>query len=279
MRNLKTTMLYLIAVLVFFYNIERVDITTQDVINIQSYVYILVTLVVLATLMFPVLAKYGRVKGLIAWLTIYAIVKVWFYSSSLPFIGTGNIYLVMIEVLFISLAWLVSLNLAETVIDIEDTYNNLFFLGDEEHIKIYQNSENLIKSEVYRSRRFNIPLSVLCLDVDKSAIAIGSNKTMEEIQQRLLKRSSIVYMANQIAQHLRKSDNLLVDIKGQRLYILSPGTDSSGIKSLEEKINVVSKNDLGIQMRIGAATFPDEANTFDDLLQVVSINKNNGAHE
>ena len=129
MRNIRNSTVVAIILLAFFYNIERIDISTQNFINLQSYVYVLVTLAILSIIAFPELTKFGFIRGVAAWTVIYIVVKFIFYPESVPFWGQGNLYLAIIELALLVTALYAGYRLATSIYDVEMTINNLLFFG------------------------------------------------------------------------------------------------------------------------------------------------------
>jgi hypothetical protein len=267
MRNIRYTILGLIFVLAFFYNIERLDADVQNLINLQTYVYILVTILVLVPITFPKIIKIRFIYGLAGWLSIYALVKIIFYPENIPYFGTGDIYLMITEVSLIFMAFAVSYQLAIYVQDIETTLETMMLFGSQKRIKELRKSEDLIKSEFYIGRRYNIPLSLMSLELDEESVSVVFSKTIQEMQQRLSNRYAILHVSRVLRNHLRGSDNLLVDLENQRLCLLSLGIDSTGAEKLREKVMEISENELGVKIKSSSASFPEDALTFEGLLE------------
>lgn len=268
MRNIRNSTVIAIILLAFFYNIERVDVNTHNLFNLQSYVYVLVTLAVLSIVAFPEMTKFGFFRGAMAWTLIYIVVKFIFYPENVPFWGQGNLYLAIIEVALLITALYAGYRLATSIYDIEMTINNLLFIGQNEKIIKLQDAEDLIKAEFYKGRRFSLPLSLLSMEIDSNSVALLMSKTIEEMQQRLLNRYGIVHLTKVLRKYLRRSDNVFVDLENQRLCILSFGTDEKGIELIAEKLKGTFQNELGVNVFIGNATFPDEGRTFEGLLNI-----------
>ncbi|NIV11988.1 MAG: hypothetical protein GWN62_12165 [Aliifodinibius sp.] len=267
MRNIRYTILGLILVLAFIYNIERLDTDVPNVINLQTYVYILVTVLVIVPIAYPKIINLGVFYGLVGWLAIYFIIKIVFYPENIPYFGSGNIYLMVTELSLIFMTYVVSYQLTNYVKDIETTLETMMLFGVQKQIKELHKSEDFIKSEFYIGRRYNIPLSLLALELDDESVAVVFSKTIQEMQKRLSNRYAILHLTKVLRNHLRGSDNLLVDLENQRLCVLSFGTDSTGIKKLREKVMNISENELEVKIFSGLASFPEDAQTFEGLLE------------
>lgn len=258
----------LIFILAFIYNVERLEINAHEFINIESYVYIVITIAILIIITFPRLTKYGFLGGLAAWASLYILVKLIFYPENVPFIGQGNFYLTIIEMSLYLSALFIAYQLAKNIYDIETTFNNLLFFGDKEKIINLQDADDLIKAELYRGRRFELPLSLLSIEFDSNSVVMVLSKTIEEMQQRILDRYAIVHLTKILKKYVRRSDTVLVDLENQRICLLSLGMDAEGIEQMGEKMREISQDELGVKVCYGTATFPDEASTFEGLLNI-----------
>jgi hypothetical protein len=58
----------------------------------------------------------------------------------------------------------------------------------------------------------------------------------------------------------------LEDRKNERFIIICPEVDQAGASFLAEKVCTVIERNLGVDVRCGAASFPDMALTFEELI-------------
>jgi GGDEF domain-containing protein len=89
---------------------------------------------------------------------------------------------------------------------------------------------------------------------------------LKSIQHDLLKRFTSARVGQIIDDRIRQTDLVLKD-HARRYVILCPETVSEHASMLAERISRAIAERTGLRMLWGVATFPDDALTFEDLLQ------------
>jgi PleD family two-component response regulator len=127
-------------------------------------------------------------------------------------------------------------------------------------------SENQrIKIELTRSRRYHRPLSVVVIETE-SEDEKTTREMLKSIQQDLLSRFSAARVGQIIDDRLRQTDLVLRDHRG-RFIVVCPETDFANAALLAKRISQAIKERTNMGVLWGVAAFPEEALTFDDLLQ------------
>jgi PleD family two-component response regulator len=122
-----------------------------------------------------------------------------------------------------------------------------------------------IKIELTRSRRYHRPLSVAVIEVESEAEKI-TREMLKSIQYDLLSRFTTARVGQIIDDRIRQTDLVLRDQKG-RFIVLCPETDLPSAMLLAKRISQAIKERASLGVLWGVAAFPDEALTFEDLLQ------------
>jgi hypothetical protein len=131
----------------------------------------------------------------------------------------------------------------------------------------YDKAGDEIAKEFIRSRRYNIPLSVLVIKLDPEAIKASRDNAMEEMILSLMTRYTANSLVRVLDKELRRTDLIIEQPRRNRIILLFPQTDAPGSKVMATRIGKLSEEHLGISLSCGYATFPDEAITFEELLQ------------
>jgi hypothetical protein len=127
-------------------------------------------------------------------------------------------------------------------------------------------SENQrIKIELTRSRRYHRPLSVLVIQTE-SETEKTAREMQKSVQYDLSSRFSSARVGQIIDDRIRQTDLVLRDYKG-RFIVLCPETDLSSASLLAGRIAQAVQERTNLRVLWGTAAFPEEALTFDDLLQ------------
>jgi GGDEF domain-containing protein len=121
-----------------------------------------------------------------------------------------------------------------------------------------------IKVELTRSRRYHRPLSVVIIQLETEAEKI-TREMLKSVQHDLLSRFSTARVGQIIDDRIRQTDLVLKDYKG-RFVVLCPETDLPSANLLGQRIAQAVEERISLHVLWGAAAFPEEALTFDDLL-------------
>jgi hypothetical protein len=121
-----------------------------------------------------------------------------------------------------------------------------------------------IKIELTRSRRYHRPLSLMVIETE-SEDEKTTRENLKSIQQDLLSRFTSARVGQVIDDRIRQTDLVLRDQRG-RFIVLCPETDLPNATLLAKRISQAIKETTSMGVLWGVAAFPEEALTFDDLL-------------
>jgi GGDEF domain-containing protein len=266
MRKLRTMLFFFLLILCLFLNIERIDIGGQtDVVNIQSFVYVLGAIAVLSTVWLPEIWRPN--DGLLVgfWLVVYIILKGVIFNTR-PIVGGIHTYITITEIAFLVLILLMVYRVSKYIYDLEETVATVT-LGDvSDRVKRMDQAEKDIAKELARSRRYDTPLSVLVMKVHPETTQFEIHQTAEEILQGMIKRYTSNRLIRLLDRDLRRSDLVLERPKDDQIVVLLPETSAEGIAVLTNRIQSIVNLHLGLSVSYGYACFPKDAITFDDLL-------------
>jgi GGDEF domain-containing protein len=287
MIHLRRSVVFLILALTVFFNIEKVSqrvlraaaTTTTGVtapnstpisegINIQTFVYILGTLAVVSVLTIPPLWRAGVGVSLTVWLMLYAIAKLvvnqldWY-----DILGGNNAYLLFTEVGLLALLIWRARHVARLLHDFEEAVSNITFADVSRRVKKLDEAEEDIQLELIRSRRHHHPLTVMVVEPESDSIQVALNRTIQEVQRAMMSRYVITGLARVVSGQLRRTDLVIDQREKNRFIIISPDTSFANCQMLADRIQAAAAVQLGVIVSCGVASFPDEALTFDELVQ------------
>lgn len=255
-----------------FFNLERIDIGGENALDIQTFVYIIAFIAAFSVMIFPNLWRPNVVFGYILWLGIYLVIKYWFNPNERAIFGDINTYITITEIAMLTLTIMLTHNLAVHLYDAEETIKRILMVGFSRRIKSLEEAKEEIDLELYRSRRNQQPLSVVVLEVADEDANVILNQTVEEIIKSTRKHYIYMSLARVVRRALRRTDMLLHQTSSGRLILIGPETSAKDATHLIEKIKMVAKNELNISPNLGVATFPEDALTFNDLVDQAEWN-------
>jgi GGDEF domain-containing protein len=122
-----------------------------------------------------------------------------------------------------------------------------------------------ISTELTRSRRYSRPLSVLVVQMDKLEDQQVLEKD-ESLQRDILTRFAAARIGEIVNDRARETDLILRD-SNHRFILICPETGHSNSAILAQRISKSVAENIGAKVRWGVSSFPDEALTFDDLVE------------
>src|SRR5574341_457161 len=265
MRHLRRSVIALLIGLTVFFNIERMDFGQQNVIDIQTFVYVLGILAVIAVVMIPGLWNTPLPVSLALWLGLYVLCRLFLFNSR-PLIGGIHTYLSITEAALLSiLVWLAH-NVGRSLSDFEEAVKNITLSDVNRRVRKMDEALEDIRMELVRSRRHQRPLTVMVVEAKPESIRAVLHRTVQEVQQAMMTRYVITSLARVIGGQLRRTDMGLDQRDRGRFVILSPDTKVASSSVVVDRIQAAAAAQLGGTIACGIASFPDDALTFEELV-------------
>ncbi|MFT3894504.1 MAG: hypothetical protein QM730_22980 [Anaerolineales bacterium] len=261
MTGLKRSFVWLSLYLALVLILGQSDYAGRPILNFASYFYLTVMAAVPITLFFPSIAK-AQIP-MFLWGAVYLVILKTVDRS----ISTTSIDLpiIVLEFILLELGVWIAQQLATEMRYAESLMDTLAFGAFPNRVRDIEAESQRIKVELTRSRRYQRPLSLLMIeveaDLDQSATAIARS-----IQHDLMHRFSFARVGQVIDDLIRQTDLFLKDHRG-RYVILCSETSLSDVELFANRISQAVKEKTGLRMFWGYASFPDEALTFEDLMQ------------
>lgn len=261
MSNVKRSLFWVAFYLIIVFFLGQLDLVDRPVINLASYFYILIFIVVPCVVLIPAFYRAPQFITMIFWASVYfGLSRIIDRSKTAP----DSLETIFVEVALLEigvwLAYRFALDLARSE-SLIDTMAQSAFPNQATEL---EDATYLIRNEITRCRRYQRPLSVLVIRVspeNKDAY----KELFKSFQQDILSRFSSARMAQLIGEQIRQTDTLLRDRIG-RFVVICPETGKEDVMILGERIFATLEDGLGLKVSWGCSSFPDDALTFDDML-------------
>jgi len=268
MTSFERSLLMLIVYLTVFYNIERIDLGQENIVDISSVLYVVVLFILLAIFLVPFLRKVKTPVHIVLWAGFYILVRIAvssFYDR--PIWGGVYTYLTITEISLLAIAVFLACEVRKYQDDFRQALENLTLAGLSHRVQHKNEAYTDIQKEILRSRRHHYPLSAIVVEPDASSVNIALNRSVLEIQKAMMNRYATNNLMRLASNMLRRTD-LIIDqvIDKDSFVILLPDTDADEASKLGTRFQELVNSKMGIRIDYGHATFPDEALTFDDLV-------------
>jgi GGDEF domain-containing protein len=129
----------------------------------------------------------------------------------------------------------------------------------------FDEASQRVRIEFTRSRRYHRPLALLLIEVDPE-VHRANGEVLKNIQYDIVNRFTSARIGQIIDDRLRSTDLVLRD-RQWSYAIICPETDHASVLLLARRISEAVREKTGLSVLWGIAAFPEEALTFDDMLQ------------
>lgn len=266
MRYLRQIIIASLIGLTLLFNIERLDFGRENIVDIDSFVYVLGFLAALAILIFPLFWRSHAIITIVFWIGIYFLGKLFIFNHR-PLFGGIYTYLSITELTLLSISTWLAHALARAIRDFEKAVENITFRPVSRRVRRLKDATEDIQVEMFRSRHNHHPLSVVVVEPKPELIQTKLHEAVQEVQQTMLRTYVINSMAQTISKYLRRTDLVLEQRDQGRFIVFCPETNAQELRLLVDYIQTIAKKKLGTAVTCGVATFPDEALTFEELIQ------------
>jgi len=260
---------YLVALLIFVgiaLNLERIDFGAQeDVINLASFVYVLTGAAVVSTVLVPSRWKISTRSILIFWAFVYLVFKIALFNDR-PLVGGSFTYLSIVELLILIELVLLTRKVMENLQGLEDTVANITLADISGRVKTLDEALGDINKEFVRSRRYKRPLGLIVIKLKPDNVQANIDTLSKDILKTMMSRYSMSNLIRELDKEIRRPDLIVEQHKENRIILLLPETDKKAAQTVSKNIHRIAETAIGSGVDIGAATFPDDALTFEDLV-------------
>lgn len=261
--NLRRYFLWCALYLALIFALGQSDYLSRPLINFASYFYLLAMIGVPATLFFPHITRVSAAVPMLIAACVYAILS--FLIDRAHTTTSGDFAVIVLEFLLLELGIWVAYRLAEQISHAESVIDELAIEAFPHRAQELDEGSHRVRTEFNRSRRYHRPLSLLILDVDPQSHN-DNGEVLKAIQYDIVNRFTVARVGQIIDDRLRQTDLVLRDRRWSYV-IICPETDLPSALLLAHRISETVQAKTGLTIQWGAAAFPEEALTFDDLLK------------
>lgn len=264
MNDLKLSITILVSYVIVVLGIANIDSFQSSVIDFNPAFFIIVAIIVFSELIITGSlirngVKISNYAVIIFWLAVYVGVWTFFLEDTRP------IQVQAIQMVLVAISAGLAYDVGSRIGQLDKTLDGLSSSAYPNRVREIRDANDLIDAEITRSRRYHHPLSILAFRLAKQTNT-GSRNGYTPLENDMRERFAVAKISQIISDLARNTDLILRDKDGQ-FVLLCPETDKNNISILAERIVTVVDESLNANIGWGSAAFPDEALTFEDLLQ------------
>jgi GGDEF domain-containing protein len=263
MTNLKRSFFGAAVFLAVIFVLGQADYADRPLINFANYFYLAVLVAMPLTLFFPRISRISVYAPLLFWAVVYIVLLQLIdrnYSAN-----KGELPVIALEFMMLEVGVWFAHQLATQISHAESIMDALALSAFPNRARDIDSESQRIKIELTRSRRYHRPLSVVMIQSESDEAEL-TREAFKNIQHDLMSRFTSARVGQIIDDRVRQTDLVLRDYQG-RFFVLCPETDLSNATLLAKRISQAIKERTNLRVLWGVAAFPEEALTFEDLLQ------------
>ncbi len=252
MQRIRLPVAMLIVWLFFFYNIERLS----KHVNFSTMAYIMVPVVVAVIVLFPSLNRVNLWMLLIVPILVFLVLELGMGTD----VWGADILLTLTEICSIAVTTLLARWVSLGVTEFENAVTNMTIgRGNERRTR-----QGEIYREVQRARVHHRPLSLIALKADETAVNIAIDRIVREAQQAMIKQYVLGGVSKTLVEEL--PDYNLVARRNDHLLVVLPEVAPEQLSGVVEQLRAAISRQVGVGLRVGTASLPEDATTFESLL-------------
>jgi GGDEF domain-containing protein len=118
--------------------------------------------------------------------------------------------------------------------------------------------------ELRRARHYERPLAVMSIGVEEDSLQIALDRMVRETQHAMMKQYVLSDVANTLCDELE--DYNVIAQHDDHFLILLPEVKVEDLTDFVKRLQNGMYERSGVRLRVGVASFPDDAATFDGLV-------------
>ena len=258
MNGLRFWILVLLAWLIVLIAIEHPAVSIA--LRLNAYIFVAVT--VIMTLIMPKL-KQPQYAFLLGGLTLsFVIVEVF---QSREFGQVGSFYLITTYTCAVVLTGLIARRVSQRIADFEDVVSQLTFSHIGTPPTSLEEAQSVMYQELQRARRFERPLSVVMLRLDRDSMQAELPRIVRDVQRSLMKEYVLAKVARSLDSSLEKFNPIA--LRDDCFVAILPETKAGDAEKVAARLRDAVEKDLNVQLHSGTASIPGDAITFESLLE------------
>ena len=261
MNDLRNSIFILFAFIFAIFGLGNMDFVEQNLINFEPLFFIIVALAVLSAFIVVPFTKFSVYQFLFIWGIIYITLRFVFWQMTV----TRGSEIVTLEFVLTEISASLAFDLGRQLRSVSQLLDQFTAITYPNRTLDLRAAGDRISTELTRSRRYVHPLSVLVVQMEKFG-NMQSSEREEFLQQDILSRFVTARIGQIVHERARETDLIIRDTS-TRFIVLCPETEYSNATILANRISKSVAENIGTKVQWGVSSFPDEALTFDALVQ------------
>lgn len=257
MKRMRFLVSALIIWLFLFYNIERLNVPVNIV---SSVAYTFVPVIASLTIIVSSLCKVSLWLNLALPIPVFLALKAWVgyrvWGTALPVTVT--------EICAIALTTILARWVSGGLGEFESAIAHITFGQVGKLPESFSTGREMYR-EVRRARHHQRPLVLLAIGVEEESIRIALDRMVQEVQRAMMKQYVLSGVAKTLCEELE--DYNVIAQQNNHFLALLPEVTPEKLAGLIGQLRKAVSEQVGVNLQIGIASFPEDAVTFESLIE------------
>jgi hypothetical protein len=256
MKRIRVRMIMLAGWLALFFSMERL----LEPINISRVAYSFVLALVFTTLVASRFARAPLWLILAVPIPIFIVLKAWTGG----FAGGLAVPLTVTEISAIAVTTFLAHWVSQAISEFESAVAHITIGRRDKVPEPASLGQGSIYREVRRARNHQRPLTLMAVAVEEKSIKVALDRMVQEAQLAMIKQYILSGVSKTLCDKLEDCD-IVVQSDGNYLVAL-PETTPDDMPGLIDRLRQQVFDQVGVELRIGTASLPQDSFTFEGLL-------------
>jgi GGDEF domain-containing protein len=247
----------MIVWLFLFYNIERISPS----INLTDVAYTFTPVLVAVVMLTPRLRSIPLWLLLVVVIAVFLIVKTWIRSN----IWGAYLFLTVTEACAVALTTILARSVSLAVSEFESAVSHISIGPADKMLEATSTGQAKIYQEVRRARNYERPLTLMAIGVEEESIDVALDRMVQEVQHGMMKQYALSGVAKTLVSELQ--DYNTIAQSNDHFLVVLPEVTRDKLPELTERLRKSVAEQVGVNLKIGAACLPGDAPTFEGLVE------------
>ncbi len=255
-------MRFLVAILIIwlflFYNIERLS-GSINIITRMAYTF--VPIMAVLTILVPRLRKVPLGVVLVGSVPIFLMLKAWaggrVWGTAMPVTVT--------EICAIALTAILARWVSQGLSEFESAIAHITIGHVGKLPEPFSTGQGEMYREVRRARHHQRPLVLMAIGVEEKSIQVVLDRMVQEVQQAMMRQYVLSGVARTLCDELEEYN--IIAQRNDHFLALLPEVVPDKLDDLIEGLCRAVSEQVGVDLQIGTASFPEDAVTFESLVE------------
>jgi GGDEF domain-containing protein len=257
MKRMRFVVAILIVWLFVFYNIERLS----EPINITRVAYTLVPFMAVLVILIPRLRKVPLGVLLVGPIPIVLLLRGWLNYG----IWGRYLPLTVTEICVIALTTILARWVGNGLSEFESAIANITIGQVGKLPEPFPTGQGEMYREVRRARHHQRPLMLVAIGVEEESVQVALDRMVQEVQQAMMKQYVLSGVSKTLCGEL--ADYNIIAQRNNHFFALLPEVTPEKSLDLIERLRKAVSERVGVTLRIGTASFPEDAVTFESMME------------